>query len=205
MSRRDAATWVEGRFEKAGRNQRPAFHDGAKVLREIYRIEKLSMLPGTFPGRAGASDYRVYSACIVLARRRKSTTFGASVRQLAEITGLAKGTVSRALGRLRRAGWLALAANAHSREHIAAEYKLTVPILLDCVTKENSQACIRGGVQRDCSRWLRHQQVSRCMGEQRWPRQVLRASMAFVRRGRPHGRRDCQDMRRASASYPKAP
>lgn len=119
MTERKADEYLLVCYRKALQRQRPAFHDATDALRAIDEIEA-GVKPCAFPGRCGPAEFAVMRACIEIARLRKSPTFGASVREVAERAKIHRATVQRALERLVTAGRLLRAAGWSSKKATSA-------------------------------------------------------------------------------------
>jgi len=74
------------------------------ALRIVVRLRALLEKFG--PGRAAATDRALMTAYLDVASRLRKSRYDASVRELAELSGLTVASVSRANRRLRRDGWL---------------------------------------------------------------------------------------------------
>jgi hypothetical protein len=85
----------------------PAFGDrggaAAAIVEEIDRATDI-VLRSAGPGQAGATDYSVLAAHLAVARRVGSLTYGASDREIAELAGLSRPTVTLSHRRLTEKG-----------------------------------------------------------------------------------------------------
>jgi DNA-binding MarR family transcriptional regulator len=103
---------------------RPAVRSRAEALAEIEQIvDAFDQQPRS--GQTGSSDVTVFHAAAALARRHGGRRAPMSVRDLADSSGRATGTVVRALRRLRSHGWLQLVEQGH--HDTANTYQLNEP------------------------------------------------------------------------------
>ena len=102
----------------------------ARVLDSRAKISAVSACAAAthWPGRAGATDHRVFEALLDVADRCGQRVFTASARQIASMTGYRRETVERSIRRLANAGWLA------RLERGRGERASTIEILLTCLT-----------------------------------------------------------------------
>jgi hypothetical protein len=107
-SERAARQYVHRSYEKARARfvQIPPFRDRSDVLAAIDEIEHAADAM-TRRGGAGATDRAVLQAHMIIARRVCRLNYGAAVREVAELSGVASlGTVSVSHRRLVTDGWL---------------------------------------------------------------------------------------------------
>jgi hypothetical protein len=84
----------------------PAVADRTELLAEIIRIRE-AIEQADWRGVAGATDRRVMEAHLIIMERTGKLDHGASVREVAEITGRRRAeTISASHERLRHGGWL---------------------------------------------------------------------------------------------------
>jgi DNA-binding MarR family transcriptional regulator len=103
---------------------RPPVRGRAEALVEIEQlVESFDRHPRS--GQAGSSDVTVFHAAAALARRHGGRQAPMSVRELADASGRATGTVIRSLRRLRADGWLTLTEQGH--HDTANTYRLEEP------------------------------------------------------------------------------
>ena len=111
-----AFEYVEQSYRRALSTHRAAFNDVDDVLAEIETIRREAIDLG-MKGRAGATDQSVLLAHLRIAARRKSLTYGASVREIAELAGVSSlATVSLAHQRLTQGQWLTRSVRATGAE-----------------------------------------------------------------------------------------
>jgi DNA-binding MarR family transcriptional regulator len=103
---------------------RPAFADPFAVRAWVTDLRRLSY-SDAWGGQAGNSDRLTLDALLDLAGVQRSTLVTASARDLADATGIGRTTVSRALKRLARRGYLSTA--QESRGEDASRYQLRRP------------------------------------------------------------------------------
>jgi hypothetical protein len=103
-----ALDWLRHCFNKA---RDFCVHESPK--REFAREMLAQALNTPWPGRTGSTDKAVFCAHATLAYRSGHETYHASSRDLAEISGCQRVTVSTATGRLRQKGYLQLTAKAN--------------------------------------------------------------------------------------------
>lgn len=101
-----ARKYVGRSYEKA-LGFKPTGSRSTHFQREIRAFQR-AIKERRWPGLAGATDRTVVDVLVGIARQRRSTTFGISLRQLGELAGIHKGTAARSLRRLRKAGLIEL-------------------------------------------------------------------------------------------------
>jgi DNA-binding transcriptional ArsR family regulator len=119
--------YIHRSYEKAQARfvQIPPFRNRSDVLATIDEIEHAADAM-TWRGRAGATDLAVLQAHMIIARRVCRLKYGAAVREVAELSGVASfGTVSVSHRRLVRGGWLVVL-QASTRE-APTRYLLRLP------------------------------------------------------------------------------
>jgi hypothetical protein len=124
---RAARQYVHRSYEKAQARfvQIPPFRNRSDVLAKIDEIEHAADAMA-WRGRAGATDRAVLQAHMIIARRVCRLKYGAAVREVAELSGVASpGTVSVSHRRLARGGWLVVL-QASTRE-APTRYLLRLP------------------------------------------------------------------------------
>jgi transposase len=138
-----AKAYVEGAYRRAVFRHRPGFRDAAEALAEIGQIRARVSSLG-WNARCGPTDHAILLAHLNIAERRKSLSYGASVREIAEGAGLSSiGTVSRSHRRLRNGGWLV--ANERSGRSKSSQWTIWQKR-----TKKNIRISLRG-CEEECS------------------------------------------------------
>jgi hypothetical protein len=105
MGETEARRYVAQSYHKARAfvGNHPAFGDrgeaAAAIVEKIDRAADI-ILRSARPGQAGATDYSVLAVHLAIARRVGSLTYGASDREVAELAGLSRPTVTRSHRRL---------------------------------------------------------------------------------------------------------
>jgi hypothetical protein len=105
MGETEARRYIAQSYHKARAfvGNHPAFGDrseaAAAVVEKIDRAADI-ILRSARPGQAGATDYSVLAVHLAIARRVGSLTYGASDREIAELAGLSRPTVTRSHRRL---------------------------------------------------------------------------------------------------------
>src|SRR6266404_5122389 len=105
MDEREACRYVVQSYRKAQAfvAMRPAFRgcgEAAAAVMEKIDLAAEVILRSAGSGQAGATDYCVLSAHLAIARRVGSLSYGASDREVAELAGLSRPTVTRSQKRL---------------------------------------------------------------------------------------------------------
>jgi hypothetical protein len=98
-----------------------------------------------WPGMAGATDYTVLAAHLAIAHAACSTTYTASVRQIAEGAEVTPATAHRAHGRLIRGGWLQVVTIGYGR--FATAWRLGTPVDQPRDALDNTTPALRGGCE----------------------------------------------------------
>lgn len=104
--------------------EHPAVRGKQDVDDEIDRIE-LALENYAWSGKAGGTDRAVALAHCALVRRSGKLDHAASVRDVAEISGVSISTVSKSHSRLAQAGWLRRTWRA--RGGFAARWRISIP------------------------------------------------------------------------------
>jgi hypothetical protein len=139
-----AEKYVSRTYAKARElvRQRPAFRDSADARAAIAALEQ-ALKRVSWNGKAGGTDRAVIDTFIQIAERVGSLTFQASIRQIAEQSGVSSlGTVLHSIGRLRE--WVARIKKGGSGE--ASTWQLNAPPV---DVNENNN--ISRGSERYCS------------------------------------------------------
>jgi len=112
---KNAERWLRLSYDKATRYVSSNLSEERAIIGELR--EKALSVP--WPGRTGLSDRATYLAHLEIADRCGKIVYGASVRELAELAGLTKDTVSHANQRLLKTELL-----EEERPHVAALSKM---------------------------------------------------------------------------------
>ena len=130
-------------------NHRPA------ALRIVAKLRGLLEKFG--PGRAAATDRALMTAHLDLATRLRKSRYNASVRELADLSGLTIASVSRSNRRLRRDGWLSRIGREGRGYSITWELKIPLQLRNVRNTPDSQYGsrtvCSRDFVSHDLWRW----------------------------------------------------
>jgi len=161
---RDARRYVSLSWTKA-----KAMATRSVIVRDredvVTVITTMKALAASYPwsGIAGTTDRLIIEAHLQIAARAGRLTHHAAVRDVADATGFAIGTVSKAHGRLRRLGWLRLTEPAKRVSGVACLWTLRLPRdpgcigvnIRDCIAPKGGCPPVniqeRGGVCKECS------------------------------------------------------